>query len=166
MTNIFTFNIKVGSHEVTAAVADLYTHFALILPYEVPDDSHNPLETSPIIAFLTTISRDDPFPQPGSKGELRFCMKTYSENESLLPQLTELGVLRRVVGVAELQNGPIVEVLLEERQISHACLKCTRPGVSGAVFEYGITPRLQCCSNCKKAYYCHTSKFESSYQRG
>ncbi|KAF8905612.1 hypothetical protein CPB85DRAFT_1254917 [Mucidula mucida] len=154
MMSIFTFNITVGSHQVTAALADLYTHFALVLPYEVPDGSSNPLESSPIIAFLTTLSYDNPVPQPSPDGKMRFCMKPYSENEGLLPQLTQLGVLQRAPGLAELQNGPIVDVLLDNSKISHACLKCTRPGLTGAVFEHQDAPRLQCCSKCKTAYYC------------
>ncbi|KAF9034452.1 hypothetical protein BDZ89DRAFT_514069 [Hymenopellis radicata] len=87
-------------------------------------------------------------------GKMRFCMKTYSENEGLLPQLIQLGVLQRAPGVAELQNGPLVDVLLDDWKVSHACLNCTRPGMTGAVFEYQDAPRLQCCSKCKTAYYC------------
>ncbi|KAF9034453.1 hypothetical protein BDZ89DRAFT_1091021 [Hymenopellis radicata] len=136
----------------------MYTHFVLALPYELHEDTTNPLEKSPLIACLTTFSQDNTFPAPNPHNDApRFCMKTYSENKGLLAQLTELGVLERVPGLAELQNGPIVEVLLKSSEISHACLKCTRPGLLEAVFELDDdAPRMQQCSGCKQVFYCNS----------
>ncbi len=136
-----TFDITLHSstpkaQTVKACLADIYTHSILALPYELPDNTTKPLEKSSLIACLTAFSQSILFLLPiHTIGAPRFCMKTYSENKGLLAQLTELGVLKKVPGLAELQNGPIVEVLLKSSEISHACLKCARPGVLEAVFE-------------------------------
>ncbi|KAE9390302.1 hypothetical protein BT96DRAFT_946193 [Gymnopus androsaceus JB14] len=142
MSEIRTFPIvtPARSTPITISIANLYTRFALVLPNEPKseDESDDPLETSPIITILSTLSSDDPFPRPNPEnGNPRFCMKTYTENEGVLEQL--------------LSNGPLVEVLLDDREISHACLNCIeKKGVLGAKFELLGKERLMRCSGCKK----------------
>ncbi|KAK7047243.1 hypothetical protein VNI00_006909 [Paramarasmius palmivorus] len=146
-TPIRTFKLKiVNGYEVEAALADCYTHFVLSLPYEpkLDDDDVDPIEQSPIITILTTLSNDLPFiPSNRANGRPRFCMKTYTENEGLLPQLVKLGVLQQVPG-GELQNGPVVEVLLNDREISHGCLKCAREGISECQTEDWKIHKAEC----------------------
>lgn len=159
MSEIRTFPIvtPARSTPITVSIANLYTHFALVLPNEPKseDESDDPLETSPIITILSTLSSDDPFPRPNPEnGNPRFCMKTYTENEGVLEQLVDFGIARPV---AQLSNGPLVEVLLDDREISHACLNCIeKKGVLGAKFELLGKERLMRCSGCKKVFYCNT----------
>ncbi|TRM59582.1 hypothetical protein BD626DRAFT_507625 [Schizophyllum amplum] len=157
--DIRTFEVVVAKvHRVTVALGYFYTGWALVLAKPPVDDFNaSPLEQEAITMMLSTISHDLPFPPPNpATRHPCFCMKTYSENEGMLPQLIALGVLRKMP-IPELQNGPIVEVALEETEISYACMRCSRDGVVGLnkPFELPGQPRLQRCSRCKVARYCN-----------
>ena len=73
------------------------------------------------------------------------------------------------MNTVELQNGPLVEVLLEDTQIAHACLKCVReygPLGMSKPFELPGEPRLSRCSKCKVARYCNTEVCQDFTLRG
>ncbi|KAK7047241.1 hypothetical protein VNI00_006907 [Paramarasmius palmivorus] len=137
-----------------AALADCYTYWVLALAY-APKFDGNMYEQSPVVTILNHSSLS--IPPNRLNGKPRFCMKTDDGNEGLLFQLTELGVLQQVNadGLGNLAPGPIVEVLLNENQISHGCLKCFREGIAAVQFELRGAPiRLPKCAGCSAAYYC------------
>ncbi|KAL1674369.1 hypothetical protein EV122DRAFT_282100 [Schizophyllum commune] len=146
-------------HRVPVTLGFYYTGWALALAKPANEASNNPLEQAPITTTLSTVSHELPFPPPNpATGRPVFCMKTYSENEGILTQLVRLGVVEKM-NTVELQNGPLVEVLLEDTQIAHACLKCVReygPLGMSKPFELPGEPRLSRCSKCKVARYCNT----------
>ncbi|KAJ4475520.1 hypothetical protein J3R30DRAFT_3294275 [Lentinula aciculospora] len=99
--------------------------------------------------------RDDPFPEQNlTNHNPIFCMKTYTENEGILPQLINLGIIQQV---GQLNNGPLVEALLGDRQISHACLYFSLQ--NGLPESNSENPGDEClirCSRCKQTFYCNT----------
>ncbi|KZV90891.1 hypothetical protein EXIGLDRAFT_740660 [Exidia glandulosa HHB12029] len=157
------FNVEfcgnlVRRETIGTALCFTYSGWALVLPKEPTYELGTPaLEQSPLTTQLSTISHDDPFPAANpSNGRARFCMKTYTENEGLLPQLVDAGVLT-IAQCPQLQNGPVVEVMLNDLEISHTCLHCARDGALSAVEtrELPGQPRLPACSKCKVARYCN-----------
>lgn len=161
-TNIRVFEVEFrgagGKREsVEVALCSTYTGWALVLPKPASIALGSPaLERSPLAARLSNISPDEPFPKPNAAtGRPRFCVKTYSENAGLLPQLVDADVLHPS-GRPELRCGPLVEVALGDLEISHTCLKCARGGMLEAVEtrEMPGRPRLPACSGCKVARYC------------
>ncbi|ORY53982.1 hypothetical protein BCR35DRAFT_310478 [Leucosporidium creatinivorum] len=109
--------------------------------------------TPPLWAVLSVMAHEDPFPgfSLGGKGSGEmFWIKTYSENKGILEQLVEAGWVK-VTG-RTLKQGfvtlPMVEVQLEESEISHQCPHCE-------MFEQvGDAERFKRCQKCKKRYYC------------
>ncbi|KAK7047242.1 hypothetical protein VNI00_006908 [Paramarasmius palmivorus] len=116
------------------------THFVLAQPHEPKHENKNSneLETSPIITILTGTSHGNPFVSP------------------FVPS-NRLGVLKQVQ-VKEYLNvngpGPVVEVVLDEDEVSHGCLKCARDGVAQAKFELKDALRFLKCTGCSAEYYC------------
>ncbi|KAL1741728.1 hypothetical protein HDZ31DRAFT_44787 [Schizophyllum fasciatum] len=158
MSSPRAFEVQIATgHRVTVALGYHYTGWALALAQPARAASHNPLEQAPVTMSLSTVSPELAFPPPNpATGRAVFCMKTYSENEGVLPQLVAAGVLARMETV-ELQGGPLVEVLLQDAEIAHACLYCIREhGALGMAKPYELPGerRLLRCSKCKVARYC------------
>ncbi|KIK64393.1 hypothetical protein GYMLUDRAFT_195458 [Collybiopsis luxurians FD-317 M1] len=166
-----TFPTTTGSRSkpVMVALADLYTHWALVLPHEPNPDAENVLESTPIVTLLSTLPHPDPFPRAHpSNGNSRFYMKTYTENEGILPQLISLGIVRPVDSPQSTEAYPMVEVMLQEREISHSCLSCIQQlGAASATFEFpGQAQRMMRCSGCKTVFYCSTDCQRRDWKEG
>ncbi|KAI5888184.1 uncharacterized protein SCHCODRAFT_02635970 [Schizophyllum commune H4-8] len=146
-----------SSHHAVVTLAFYYTGWALALATSAKPESSDLVEQVPITMMLSTISPELAFPPPNPKsGRQVFCIKTYSENEGMLEQLISLGVLAKM-NTKELQNGPLVEVLMKDAWIAHACMKCVRdygPVGLAKPFELPGEPQMLRCSKCKVARYC------------
>ena len=155
MSDIKTLNVRFGEHTTKVALGFYYTGWALVLAQQPDYESSNPLHATALTTRLSNNSPDLPFPPPNPQNSRwRFCMKTYSENEGVLQQLIAVGVLQTTS--RDLQSGPLVEVLLEQTQISYCCLQCVNnDGPAGVQFEVPGEARLMRCSQCKIARYCN-----------
>ncbi|KAG8873697.1 hypothetical protein FRB97_006533 [Tulasnella sp. 331] len=71
---------------------------------------------------LSTILTSHQLQTPNASGDYTFYMKTYSENETFLQQMTEQGILGKVVGTPEVKQGfvsfPLVETKISLKEMS------------------------------------------------
>ncbi|GAA5829078.1 hypothetical protein JCM11251_004117 [Rhodosporidiobolus azoricus] len=98
---------------------------------------------------LSVLADVDPFPGFGMNGSQMIWVKTYSENEGLLPQLERAGWVRPVGSALKqgLTTLPLAEVALNESAVAQRCALCER-------YESVETEtRFKRCSKCKRRYY-------------
>ncbi|KAG8843418.1 hypothetical protein FRB96_004051 [Tulasnella sp. 330] len=99
--------------------------FLLITAAE-PEDKYE----TPMWSRLSTILTSHQLQTPNASGDYTFYMKTYSENETFLQQMTEQGILGKVVGTPEVKQGfvsfPLVETKISLKEMSKQCAYCER----------------------------------------
>ncbi|GAA5885070.1 hypothetical protein JCM6882_007217 [Rhodosporidiobolus microsporus] len=101
---------------------------------------------------LSVLADIDPFPGFGLNGSQMIWVKTYSENQGLLPQLERAGWVRAVGSALKqgLTTLPLAEVVLKEAEIAQRCALCE-------TFESVETEtRFKRCSKCRRRFYCST----------
>lgn len=98
--------------------------------------------------FLSVLIHEDAFPPPSPAGRAQFYMKTYSENEGMLPQLASAGILRDTGRTMKqgFATVPLCEVILEEGELARCCAGCEK-------WEVIDGQRFERCSRCKVEYY-------------
>ncbi|KAL1718303.1 hypothetical protein EV715DRAFT_291360 [Schizophyllum commune] len=149
---IRTFTVDVNGRQVSVYLGSYYTGWALALAE--PTNKNRP-----IFRKLSMLTVDASFPAPDPySGDQVFCMLTRLENQGLLEQLVAQHILWHIP-IYEMQDSDdaLVGVLLDDGEIGHTCLKCTR-GFSPRdlkPFELPGEPRLLRCEKCKVARYCN-----------
>ncbi|KAG8877927.1 hypothetical protein FRB98_006479 [Tulasnella sp. 332] len=133
--------------------------FLLITAAE-PEDKYE----TPMWSRLSTILTSHQLQTPNASGDYTFYMKTYSENETFLQQMTEQGILGKVVGTPEVKQGfvsfPLVETKISLKEMSKQCAYCER-------WEYVMDEnRLRGCSGCKRVWYCDENHQKQDWKEG
>ncbi|GAA6006155.1 hypothetical protein JCM10207_000543 [Rhodosporidiobolus poonsookiae] len=98
---------------------------------------------------LSVLADVDPFPGFNLNGNQMIWVKTYSENQGLLPQIEKAGWMRAVGSALKqgLTTLPLAEVALSESEVVQRCALCG---------EYESTEtqlRFKRCSKCKRRFY-------------
>ncbi|GAA5895170.1 zinc finger MYND domain-containing protein [Sporobolomyces salmoneus] len=113
-------------------------------------------DSSPVMANVSAMVDEDPFPGFTMDGRQMIWVKNYGENAGLLEELERARFVQSVGRTIKqgFVTFPLCIVLLSEKEMLQTCAKCEKVETFDVAQKEVERERFKRCGKCKRRYYC------------